>query len=83
MADPAGRAGQTVREVLAAARVRLEQAGIETAALDARVLFEYILAKPHAWFYANSDVVVPQLRELGYRYVCVDIEGFRSGSLNP
>lgn len=60
MADPAGRAGQTVREVLAAARVRLEQAGIETAALDARVLFEYILAKPHAWFYANSDVVVPQ-----------------------
>jgi uncharacterized protein len=30
-----------------------------------------------------SDVLVPQLRELGYRYVCVDIEGFRSGSLNP
>jgi uncharacterized protein len=32
---------------------------------------------------AASDVVVPQLRALGYRYVCVDIEGFRSGSLNP
>jgi uncharacterized protein len=32
---------------------------------------------------AAADVVASQLRELGYRYVCVDIEGFRSGSLNP
>lgn len=30
-----------------------------------------------------ADVVASQLRELGYRYVSVDIEGFRSGSLNP
>jgi len=32
---------------------------------------------------AAADVVSSQFRELGYRYVCVDIEGFRSGSLNP
>jgi uncharacterized protein len=29
------------------------------------------------------DRVVDGLRSLGYRYVTLDLEGFRSGSLNP
>jgi pyridinium-3,5-biscarboxylic acid mononucleotide sulfurtransferase len=31
---------------------------------------------------ALKDVLVPQLRGLGWQYVTVDLEGFRSGSLN-
>ena len=29
------------------------------------------------------DRVVAELRALGYRFVTVDLEGFRSGSMNP
>jgi len=29
------------------------------------------------------DRVVDGLKDLGYRYVTVDLEGFRSGSMNP
>jgi len=29
------------------------------------------------------DRVVEGLRSLGYRYVTLDLEGFRSGSMNP
>ena len=29
------------------------------------------------------DHVVEALRALGYRYVTLDLEGFRSGSMNP
>jgi uncharacterized protein len=29
------------------------------------------------------DRVTRALRELGYRYVTLDLEGFRSGSMNP
>lgn len=50
--------GQTVREVLGAARAGLAQAGIETAALDARVLLEHVLSKPQAWLYAHSEVII-------------------------
>jgi len=28
------------------------------------------------------DAIVPPLKELGYTYVCLDLEGFRSGSMN-
>jgi uncharacterized protein len=29
------------------------------------------------------DCVVDGLKDLGYRYVTLDLEGFRSGSMNP
>ena len=32
---------------------------------------------------ATRDAAVAGLRALGYRYVALDLEGFRSGSLNP
>ena len=32
---------------------------------------------------ATRDTVLAELRRLGYRYVTVDLEGFRSGSMNP
>ena len=35
---------------------------------------------------ASDDVrerVVEALHDLGYRYVTMDLEGFRSGSMNP
>jgi len=32
---------------------------------------------------ATRDTVLAELKRLGYRYVTVDLEGFRSGSMNP
>jgi release factor glutamine methyltransferase len=55
VSEPAGLPGLRVRDVLAAARERLTGAGIETAAVDARVLLAFALARETAWLYANPD----------------------------
>ena len=49
-------------------KVRAEKARIEAARLGLQDV---------------RDLVVLRLRELGYRYVTLDLEGFRSGSMNP
>jgi len=32
---------------------------------------------------ANRKLIVKKLKKLGYRYITVDLEGYRSGSMNP
>jgi len=32
---------------------------------------------------AHRQKIVDGLKSLGYRYITLDLEGFRSGSLNP
>lgn len=58
MPEPAGKAGPRVRDVLAAARARLAQAGIETAGVDARVLMAFALARPQDWLHANPEASI-------------------------
>lgn len=33
-------------------------------------------------FFKEYDLVVKKLKDLGYSYVCLDMEGFRSGSMD-
>lgn len=50
----------SVRDALMRARQRLDAAGIDTAALDARVLLGHVLEQPQTWLYANSDATIPE-----------------------
>lgn len=53
-----GTEDRSVRKVLALARQRLGNAGVETAALDGRVLLARAMNCPRAWLYKNSDSVL-------------------------
>ena len=71
-----GRAERTLKELgFGQCRVRIHQdvVRIEVETGDLRRL-----AEPEV-----RARVVRQLRALGYRYITVDLEGFRSGSMNP
>lgn len=48
----------SVRKVLAQARERLKTAGVETAALDGRVLLAQAMNCTQTWFYTNPDAVL-------------------------
>ena len=71
-----GRAEQVLKDLgFRQCRVRVhgDVARIEVEAQDVERL-----AEPGV-----RDRVVERLRALGYRYVTLDLEGFRSGSMNP
>lgn len=55
MPEPVAQPRQRIRDVLGAARTRLAAAGIETAAVDARVLLAFALARQPDWLYANPE----------------------------
>lgn len=58
MPDPVDTPVPTVRKILAAGRQKLELSGIDTAALDARVLLGHVLRKPADWLHAHPDAPV-------------------------
>jgi len=68
---------------------RAEAALVELGASDLRVRHHGDVARievPSAAFdrvIADRERIVSTLRTLGYRYVTLDLEGFRSGSMNP
>jgi uncharacterized protein len=31
----------------------------------------------------NRDIIVKKLKEIGFRFISLDLEGYRTGSLNP
>jgi|DEB0MinimDraft_4_1074332.scaffolds.fasta_scaffold01047_2 uncharacterized protein len=68
---------------------RAEAALVELGASDLRVRHHDDVARievPSAAFdrvVADRERIVSTLRALGYRYVTLDLEGFRSGSMNP
>ena len=53
-----GTEERSVRKVLALARQRLGNGGVETAGLDGRVLLARAMNCPQAWLYTNSDAVL-------------------------
>lgn len=55
MPDPGTDGATSVRAVLAVARKKLTAAGIDTAALDARVLLGHVFGQPATWLHANPD----------------------------
>jgi uncharacterized protein len=69
---------------------RIEKAEVMVKDLgyrDVRVRFHGDLAKIEIGIKENLDIVklraiVPKIKELGFKYVTLDLEGFRSGSLN-
>jgi len=71
-----GRAERLLKQLgFATCRVRVH-GDLARVEVDASEIAR--LAEP-----AMRDRVVSELRELGYRYVTLDLEGFRSGSMNP
>jgi uncharacterized protein len=69
-----GRAERAIKDLgFAQVRVRVhgDVARVEVEAQDIERLV------------AHRSAVVASLRELGYRFVTLDLEGFRSGSMNP
>jgi len=72
--DSAGRAESALR------RLGFRQVRVRHYADAARVELE---ASELAQAVARRDEVVRAVRSSGYRYVTLDLEGFRSGNLNP
>ena len=71
-----GRAERVLKDLgFAQCRVRVHG---EVARVEVELSELSRLAEPGV-----RDHVVQALRELGYRYVTLDLEGFRSGSMNP
>ena len=68
---------------------RAESALVSVGAGDLRVRHHGDVARievPEAAFervVADRDRIVSALRSIGYRFITLDLEGFRSGSLNP
>ena len=68
---------------------RAESALVSLGAGDLRVRHHGDVARievPEAAFervVADRDRIVSALRSIGYRFITLDLEGFRSGSLNP
>jgi pyridinium-3,5-biscarboxylic acid mononucleotide sulfurtransferase len=71
-----GRAEQLLKELgFRQCRVRVHG---DVARIEVEVAEVRRLAEP-----GTRERVVGGLQELGYRYVALDLEGFRSGSMNP
>lgn len=66
-----------LREELAAAELRVRLEANDLARIEVPLEFVPRMAEGDL-----RDRVVERLRELGFRYVTLDLEGFRSGSLN-
>ncbi len=71
-----GRA-ETALKALGFGQVRVRDHG-ETARIEVDPADLPRLAEPEA-----REAIVKELKALGYRFVTMDLEGFRSGSLNP
>jgi uncharacterized protein len=76
MLSKVGRAERVLKDLgFAQCRVRVHD---DLARVEVELADLPRLAEPGV-----RDRVVVALRELGYRYVTLDLEGFRSGSMNP
>jgi uncharacterized protein len=76
MLSKVGRAERVLKDLgFAQCRVRVHG---ELARVEVELADLPRLAEPGV-----RDLVVDSLHELGYRYVTLDLEGFRSGSMNP
>ena len=76
MLSKVGRAERVLKDLgFAQCRVRVHD---DLARVEVELADLPRLAEPGV-----RDRVVAALRELGYRYVTLDLEGFRSGSMNP
>lgn len=60
MPDTGPRSTNCVRAALARARERLAAAGVDTAALDARILLSRATGRDTAWIVANPDAVLTE-----------------------
>jgi len=66
-----------LRELLGTRELRVRLEANELARIEVPLEAIALLAEP-----ASRERVSARLRELGFRYITLDLEGFRSGSLN-
>ena len=61
-----------------------EQANLELNAIIMKILTEELplLKEKIKKLFENRGKVIKKLKSLGYIYITVDLEGFRSGSMN-